>query len=212
MKFVSSEIEKYATDKSSRPSKICRSLEEKTRDIEPMSQMLVGELEASLLGFLIRSKGVKRIVEFGTFTGYSALAMAENLPEDGEVFTIDIEKKNYTEDFWSRSESFSKIKFLQKPGLEALKELDGEFDLVFIDADKVNYKNYLEGMLPRLSKHGVVVLDNVLWSGRVLDDKDTQDESTRAISDVNDWIAGHPELYATMLPIRDGIFLVTKKY
>ncbi|MCP4911857.1 MAG: methyltransferase [Oligoflexia bacterium] len=209
MKFIDERIEKYALDHSSHPSHLCADLEQYTRDNEPMSMMLIGKLEASFLRTLIKLSGAKRVVEFGTYTGYSALAMAEALPQDGEIHTIDIEQKPYTANYWNKSEHSSKINFHLGKGLEKIDEIEGEIDLVFIDADKVNYINYFEKVLPRLSERGMIVFDNVLWSGKVLDDN-PEEESTKALKELNTFLANHDGLTTTMLPIRDGLMLVMK--
>lgn len=212
MKFIDEKIETYALSMCSRPSSVCDSLENHTRQVESMSQMLIGKMEASFLGILIRSMKAKRILEIGTFTGYSALAMAENLPEDGEVHTIDIQKKDYTAHFWDSSIHGKKIRSHIGPGLEVIPNLPGTFDLVFIDADKENYSNYFSLVENRLNPGGLIVVDNVLWSGRVLQsDEDLQgDTSTLAIKRFNQMIEQRSDIFKTLLPIRDGIFLISK--
>ena len=215
MKFINEEIESYAISKSNCPSTFVAALGEETRANVPMAIMLVGEMEGSLLGFLIRALKVERVLEVGTYTGYSALCMAENLPEAGEVITLDIDDEltKLSEKHWSRSPHGLKIKKIIGPALSTIPEIEGEFDLVFIDADKENYLNYLKLVIPRLSKKGIVVVDNVLWSGEVLkndSELEPSDLSTRTIKSLNDYVASSTELYGTMLPIRDGIFLITK--
>lgn len=212
MNFTDKKIETYATNLSSSPSTICSSLEKHTRSTEAMSQMLIGKLEASFFGNLIRSMRARRILEIGTFTGYSALAMAEHLPSDGELHTIDIEKRPYTEQFWKEAKQLNKIHFHQGPGLEIIPKLQGPFDIVFIDADKENYSNYFNLVESKLSPHGLVIVDNVLWSGRVLltDDEIQNESSTKALKKFNEMIHQRPDLHKTMLPIRDGIFLINK--
>ncbi len=210
MNFIDKEIENYCVDKSSWPSSLCQSIQDYTLDQEHWSQMLTGKMEASFLGFLIRAIGATRVLEFGTFTGYSALSMAENLPEHGEIITIDNDSRiqKIAQGFWDKSAHGKKIKPILSNGIEALEKIQGEFDFVFIDADKVNYKNYLSFSLSRLSKKGIVALDNMLWSGRVLTNE--QEKSTQAIKELNDYIASRDDLFKTLLPIRDGIFLVQK--
>lgn len=215
MKFVDENIENYAISKSNRPSQFVIGLGEETRANVPMSMMLVGEMEGSLLGFLVRSLRVKRVLEIGTYTGYSALCMAENLPQDGEVITLDIDDEltPLSKKHWEQSPHGSKINKVIGPALETIPEIQGEFDLVFIDADKQNYLNYLKLVVPRLSERGIVVVDNVLWSGKVLQnssDLDPEDTSTEHIKSLNDYVAASPDLYGTLLPVRDGIFLITK--
>ena len=206
-----SKIHEYCIQKSNRPSKICKELENYTKNNVPYSQMLIGELEASLLSFLLRSIKAKSVLEFGTFTGYSALCMAEHLPDDGLVITLDInpETVEIAKDYWKNSAHGHKIQSILGPALETVKTLERSFDFIFIDADKVNYLDYLKASLKVLSPKGIIAIDNVLWSGKVLDQKG-QDRDTLAIQKINDFISENSDLYGTLLPIRDGIFLVQK--
>jgi caffeoyl-CoA O-methyltransferase len=206
------EVNSYCISKSHRPSPLCKQLEKHTQEHIPYPQMLVGELEASILGFLIRSIQAKKILEFGTFTGYSALAMAENLPEDGEVVTLDInpETTKVAKEYWKQSLNGKKIKSILGPAVETVKNLKQEFDFIFIDADKVNYLSYFKICLEKLSSKGIIAIDNVLWSGQVLKENH-QDENTMAIQEVNNFISKREDLYSTLLPVRDGLFLIQKK-
>jgi len=201
----------YCIKKSNTPSEIADELEHHTIEKVSMSQMLVGKMEASILGFLLRAVGAKRVLEIGTFTGYSALAMAENLPEDGELITLDInpETTEIAKSFWKKSPHGKKITSILGPAVEIIKELEGQFDFIFIDADKENYLNYLNISLNKLTPNGIIAIDNVLWGGSVLNDGE-MDSSTSAIKTINDFIENDRSLYATLLPVRDGIFLVKK--
>ncbi len=216
MNIVDKAIEQYCIEKSNRPSSDCDKIETYTRANVHGAQMLIGKMEASILGFLLRSINAKRVLELGTFTGYSALAMAENLPIDGEVITVDVNDKTVSlaKEFWASSKHGYKIKSMLGEGLKIVPELDGKFDLVFIDADKRNYLPYLEMLLPKLTHQGMIVIDNVLWSGRVLDNAkvDPEDEhrNTKFIRELNNWIAKNNDLYGTLLPVRDGMFLIKK--
>jgi caffeoyl-CoA O-methyltransferase len=216
MQLIDQKIEDYCLSKSTLPSQDCLKIEEHTRANVHGSNMLIGKMEASFLGFLLRSIHAKRVLELGTFTGYSALAMAENLPVDGEVITIDVNQKtvDLAKNFWAESQAGSKIKSIIGSGMEVIPSLSGLFDLVFIDADKRNYLPYLKLVLPLLTENGIVVIDNVLWSGRVLPDgeQDPEEEhrNTKFIREVNDYIALEKNLYGTLMPIRDGMFLVKK--
>ena len=216
MKFVDPKIEKYALEKSTLPGDVPQKLAAFTRAHEQMGQMLIGELEGAFLGFLLRATRAKTVLEVGTFSGYSALAMAENLPSHGTVHTIDIESKEYTERFWKQSAHGHKIVAHRGPALEVIPTIKEPslFDFIFIDADKENYKNYVELGLRRLSPTGAIAVDNVLWSGRVLKSEkelDKDDTSTRAIQQLNNWVATQDNLYSVLLPIRDGILLIHKK-
>lgn len=209
MKFIDEKIENYSISKSTRPSKNAEAIEDFTKKNVPMSQMLTGKMEASVLGFLIRSIKAKKVLEIGTYTGYSALAMAENLPKNGVVYTLDINEETtaLAKSFWAKSPHGKKIKSILGPAKEGLSKIKGKFDFIFIDADKVNYLDYFKISLKMLTKDGIIAVDNVLWSGQVLDPKD---ENTKAICALNDFISSKKSLVKTLLPIRDGIFLVKK--
>ncbi len=220
MQIVDKKIEEYCISKSTLPSTDCDRIEEYTRANVHGAQMLIGKMEASFIGFLLRSIEAKRVLELGTFTGYSALAMAENLPADGEIFTVDINETTVklAIEFWSQSKHGYKITSLLGSGLDIIPTLStssAPFDFVFIDADKRNYIDYLKLTVPLLSPRGMIVIDNVLWDGKVLPDvnldmSEHRDRNTEFIRMVNDYIASEPTLYGTLLPIRDGMFLVKK--
>lgn len=209
MKFIDEKIENYSILKSSRPSKNADVIEDFTKKNVPMSQMLTGKMEASVLGFLIRATNAKKVLEIGTYTGYSALCMAENLPKNGVVYTFDIDEKTtaLAKKFWAKSPHGKKIKSILSPAKEGLLKIKGKFDFIFIDADKVNYLDYFKICLNKLTPNGIIAIDNVLWSGKVLDPKDKE---TKAICALNDYISSKKGFYKTLLPIRDGIFLVKK--
>lgn len=216
MKLIDEQVEKYCIEKSNVPSSLCNDLELYTRENVHGAQMLIGKMEASLLGFFIRSIGAVRILELGTFTGYSALAMAEQLPTNGELITLDINEKTVqlAKSYWEKSPHGTKIKSLLGPGLETLNQVQGKFDLVFIDADKRNYLLYLEKSLELLTDNGMIVIDNVLWGGRVVEapgDSEDEHRNTKFIRELNDTIAKREDLYGTLLPLRDGMFLIKKK-
>lgn len=208
--FINHELSQYAVNHSTRPSQYCKDLQNYTLENVELSQMLIGEMEASFLGFLIRSLGVRNILEIGTYTGYSALAMAEQLPENGKLLTLDVNSRTakIAQDFWAKSPDGHKIQQILGPGLESMDSVEkGSIDLIFIDADKNNYINYLKKGVDLLSPKGIIVLDNTLWSGRVLEENPLE-EQTRSIKEVNDYIAKDPSLYSCLLPIRDGMLLV----
>ena len=212
MNIVNPEIEKYAADHSTKLEDIFDKLAAKTHASESLPQMLVGPLEGSFLAFMTKAIGAKRVLEIGTFTGYSAMIFAKSLPNDGEVHTLDLEEKSYTREFWKEAGVEHKIHLHLGDAAQTLGQLKGEFDLIFIDADKVNYQTYLNEGLKRLSRQGIIILDNVLWSGKVLSkNMDREDDSTQALSKLNEWIRGNPQLDGVLLPIRDGIFLVRPK-
>lgn len=211
MNITPSDIEEYCISHSSIPGALNKELYDYTKMNVHGSQMLIGEMEASVLSFLISLGKVKTVVEFGTYTGYSALAMAEALPEDGKVWTIDINKETTTlaRSFWEKSPHGKKIEQILKPGLEAMKDLTGKYDLIFIDADKSNYSHYLDWALEHLSDSGLIVVDNTLWSGRVLNSDG--DKQTEAIIAHNTKARHLSEYQKVLLPIRDGMYLLKKK-
>jgi caffeoyl-CoA O-methyltransferase len=218
MQLVDKKIEDYCIAKSNLPSGDCNRIEDYTRANVHGSQMLIGKMEASFLGFLLRTVDAKRVLELGTFTGYSALAMAENLPPEGEVITVDINEETVAlaKNFWKQSAHGHKIKSMIGSGLDIIPKLKAPFDFVFIDADKKNYIDYLKLTVPMLSHRGMIVIDNTLWSGRVVPGSENAghklvDSNTEFIRLVNDYIEKEPTLYGTLLPIRDGMFLVRKK-
>jgi caffeoyl-CoA O-methyltransferase len=217
MQLIDKLIEDYCVSKSNIPSQDCEEIEIYTRANIHGSNMLIGKMEASFLGFLLRSIGAKRVLELGTYTGYSALTMAENLSDDGQIITVDINQETVklAKEFWQKSKHGNKIQSVLGSALEVIPTLSGEFDLVFIDADKRHYIDYLKLTLPMLSTNGMIVIDNVLWSGRVVYDSETSgsqlhDRNTEFIKAVNDYVATDKNLYGTLLPIRDGMFLIRK--
>ena len=171
--------------------------------------MEVGHLEGAFLRMLVRLLRAKRILELGTFTGYSSLVMAEGLPDDGELITCDIdpETTQIAKRYWKRSPHGKKIVFKLGPALETLKTIEGPFDMVFIDADKLNYINYWELCITKIRSGGLLVVDNVLWSGSVLK---PEDETDRAIADFNKHVYNDKRVEVVMLPIRDGVTIAWK--
>jgi len=218
MQITDKKVEEYCISKSNLPSKDCLAIEEYTRANVHGAGMLIGKMEASFIGFLLKSIKAKRILELGTFTGYSALTMAEHIPADGEIITVDINQETVklAKEFWAKSEHGYKIKSVLGSGLDIIPTLTGKFDFVFIDADKRNYIDYLKLTVPMLSPNGMIVIDNVLWGGAVLPDvvldlTQHRDRNTEFIRLVNDYVAASDDLYGTLMPIRDGMFLIQKK-
>jgi len=208
---TSPEIEQYCIESSSRESAVRSEIADYTRQNHPKAQMLIGPLEASFLQILIRAMGAMNVLEIGCFTGYSALAMAEALPSGGKLTTLDVadDTTEIARSFWKKSPDGHKITAIVGPALESMADLSGPFDFVFIDADKATILEYVQRALARLAPKGVIAVDNTLWSGRVMDLED-QSESTRALRKLNAWAAEQPELKTSLLPVRDGILLITR--
>lgn len=208
--MVAEEIELYAEAHTTNPGALVEELAAATQAATTSHQMMSGRTVGGLLQTLIHVGGVRRVLEIGTFTGYSALCMAAALPEDGELITCDVdpEMTSIARRFWKRSPHGKKINLILGPALDTIKTLKGKFDLIFIDADKPNYPAYYRSAIKLLGPRGVVAIDNVLWGGRVLS---PDDESGRAIAALNDLIAGDRTVEHVLLTVRDGVLLVRKK-
>lgn len=205
-------IEEYCLRHTTARGPLLQKLEAYTRRHCTDSQMLIGPYEGALLATLVRLTGARRVLEIGAFTGYSALCMAEALPAEGELLTCDINPKTsaIAQSFFDRSPHARKIRLKLGPALETLASLPGsaKFDFVFLDADKENYVNYYEAVLPRLRPGGLIVADNVLWSGRVLAPKKKSD---RALVTFNTHVRRDARVECVMLPVRDGVSLIRKR-
>ena len=203
-------IDEYAQSKTQATSPLLDELQRETYEKMQWPQMLTGRIEGSLLKILIGITGAKSVLEIGMFTGYSALTMAEALPADGHIVTMELnpETIKFASKYFAKSEHGKKIEIKEGPAMESLKKLHGPFDLVFIDADKENYLNYYETVLPMVRTGGVIVIDNVLWSGKVLN---PSDESDHAICALNDRVSKDERVDRVLLTVRDGIFLIRKR-
>ena len=205
-------IEAYCLRHTSASDQLLRELENYTSRHCADAQMLIGPHEGALLAMLVRLTGARRILEIGTFTGYSALCMAGALPAKGKLTTCEIkpEHADIARSFFTRSPHGHKIKIYLSHALETLAGLpaSARFDFVFLDADKENYVNYYEAVLPRLRRGGLIVADNVLWSGRVLAPKKKSD---RAVVAFNKHVRRDARVECVMLPVRDGVSLIRKR-
>ena len=208
--LVAPEIETYAAKHSTPESSIFTDLVKITHEKTDLPQMQVGRLEGALLRVLVRLTGAKRVLEIGTFTGYSALAMAEGLPEEGRLITLDIDEKTnaIAQEAWDKSPHGKKIEARLGPAAATIESLDGSFDMAFIDADKANYTRYWDLVVPKIRTGGLIAVDNVLWSGRVLN---PSDESDKAIVAFNTHAASDARVDCAMLTVRDGVLLAVKK-
>ena len=210
--LVSEKIEDYAAAHSVAESDVCRTIREETYRTQDCPQMVVGPLEGAFLKVMALAVGAQRVLEIGTFTGYSALAMAEALPDEGTVLTCEIDPDSaaFARGFWNKSPHGRKIEVRVGPALDTLGTLTGTYDLIFIDADKANYVNYYRRAKDLLSPTGVILIDNVLWSGRVVQAK-SRDESTKAIQELNRVVSSDPRVTAVLLTLRDGVFVIKPK-
>jgi len=210
MFIVHPTLEAYATRHSRPESALFKQLARTTHAKTALPQMQVGHLEGSFLRLLVKLSRAKRILEIGTFTGYSALAMAEGLPDGGHLITCDIdpESTRIAQAYWQRSPHGRKIELRLGPAIETIRRLKGLFDLVFIDADKENYVRYWQLCVPKVCHGGLLLADNVLWGGRVLHPTDRSDH---AIVAFNRRVATDRRVDVVMLPLRDGLTLAYKK-
>ncbi|TML58351.1 MAG: methyltransferase domain-containing protein [Actinobacteria bacterium] len=207
--IVDPRVETYAEEHTTPDGELFDRLAAETREKTTAPQMMVGRLEGRFLGVLVSSLRAQRVLELGTFTGYSSISMALALPLGGRVVSCDVNEETtaIARRYAEEAGVADRIEYRLGPGLETIAQLDGTFDLVFIDADKPNYINYYEATLPLLADGGLIVVDNTLWSGRVVDEDD-QDESTRAIRALNDHVAKDPRVENVLLTVRDGMNLV----
>jgi predicted O-methyltransferase YrrM len=210
--IVDDRVEQYAEDHSTPVEPLFERLAAETREKSEIPQMMVGPLEGRFLEFLVRLSGAANVLELGTFTGWSSISMAKGLPPGGRVTTCDVnqETTEIARRYAEEAGVADRIDYRLGPALEAIAELDGPFDLVFIDADKVNYVNYYEAVLPKLADDGFIIADNVLWSGRVAD-QSNEDENTTAIRAFNDHVMADDRVVCVMLTVRDGMTLIRKK-
>ncbi|MSP06965.1 MAG: methyltransferase domain-containing protein [Candidatus Fonsibacter sp.] len=176
--------------------------------------MQISPDQGALLQFIIKSSNIQNCLEIGTFTGYSALTMALALPENGSIVSLDIDKKNtdIAKKYWSKHSVSKKIDFILAPALETMEEFinqDKIFDLIFIDADKKNYKNYFLKSVELLEKDGIIIVDNTLWKGKVVD-QNIIDEQTNSIREFNKFVKDFKGTENMILPIADGMTICRK--
>jgi caffeoyl-CoA O-methyltransferase len=209
-RFIDAAVEQFAHDHTEPETDLYVRLREETYRAMQSPQMQVDVIEGRFLQMLVRLSSAKRILELGMFTGYSALMMAEALPDNGHLITCEIDPKAeaIARRYFAESPHGDKITIRMGPALDTIKTLADPLDLVFIDADKLNYSNYYEACLPLLKSGGLVVADNVLWSGKVVDPKDADD---RAIVAFNRLVQSDSRVENVCLTVRDGMMLARKR-
>jgi len=210
--LVPEPIERYAEQHTTTPEPLLAELAQETQETLECPQMLTGTVEGRFLELLVYASGARRVLELGTYSGYSALSMSAGLAPDGRIDTCELDENRaaVARRYIERSPHADHIQIHLGPALETIGRLQGDFDFVFIDADKPNYVNYYEATLPRLSERGFIAADNTLWSGRVLDGKD-DDEGTQAIRAFNEHVESDPRVTSVMLTVRDGVTLIRPK-
>jgi caffeoyl-CoA O-methyltransferase len=213
-RFIDAAIEEYSADHSTGPDFHQSALQALTRERTGRAAgMQIGDDQAVLMEMIVRAMGAKRAVEVGTFTGYSALAIARGLGPDGRLLCCDVSEEwtSIARNAWEEAGVSGRIELRIRPGLETLRALEPveQFDFAFIDADKENYPSYYDEIVPRLRRGGLLLLDNMLQGGRVIDPSAT-DESVIAIRSMNDTIKQDPRVVVVLVPIGDGVSVVQK--
>jgi caffeoyl-CoA O-methyltransferase len=212
MEFIDDKIMDYCLEHTSQESELLYKINRETNIEVLHPRMLSGNLQGRFLSFVSKLVRPKRILELGTYTGYSALCMAEGLAPEGELITIDKnpELESRARRYFEESSFRAQIKMKVGEALSVLEEIDLDFDLVFIDADKANYLNYLKKIESHLKSGAVLIADNVLWSGKVVETLDPKDKDTKALLAFNVYVQESPLFENMLLPIRDGLMVVRK--
>jgi caffeoyl-CoA O-methyltransferase len=207
MHFISQELENYIEQHSEKEPELLAALNKETYQKILLPRMLSGHFQGRVLSMLSKLIRPENILEIGTYTGYSALCLCEGMQENGLLHTIDIkeelidfQRKHFDKSPWGKQ-------IVQHLGeaLDIIPTLDLKFDLVFIDADKENYINYFELIIPKMNKGGIILSDNVLWSGKVLEPMQSNDLSTKVLLEYNQLLKNDPRVETVLLPIRDGL-------
>ena len=210
MDMVDPRIEKYAEAMTTPHTALLAELAEETRATLTAPQMLTGPVECRFLQTLVWATSARRVLELGTYSGYSSISMAAALPEGGEIHTCELQEEHaaVAGRYIERAGYSDRITVHVGPAGETIERLDGPWDLVFIDADKPGYLGYYEAVVPKLAQRGLIVADNTLQSGRVLDPGDN--ESARAIVEFNERVRSDERMTAVLLTVRDGVTLIRR--
>ena len=213
MEFIDEKIEEYALAFSQQESEVLKKLNRDTHAKVMMPRMLSGHMQGNLLSMLSKMIQPKQILEIGTYTGYSGICLAQGLKSDGRLHTIDIneELEKMVRSFFDEAGLKEKINYYIGNALTIIPTINETFDIVFIDADKKNYAAYYDLVFDKISSGGYIIADNVLWSGKVLDDINKMDADTKAIHDYNRKIHEDDRVEHMLLPVRDGLMIARKK-
>ena len=210
MEFIPTSIQKYSEDHTSPENDLLKAINRDTNARVMMPRMLSGHMQGRILSMVSKMIAPTTILEIGTYTGYSAICLAEGLKQGGKIFTIDIneELEGRVRDYFTRSPFANSIDYRIGNALDIIPRLNARFDLVFIDADKENYAHYYDLVINNVPLGGYILADNVLWSGKVLDEK--PDKDTRAIKEFNLKVQNDKRVENVLLPVRDGIMVMRK--
>ena len=213
MDFIDKNLQSYVESHSDSETELLEEINRYTNLNVINPRMLSGHLQGRILSFISKIKQPKNILEIGTYTGYSALCLAEGLDKGGKLITIDRDKTLHDKvyDFFKRSEYSKNIEQIIGEAIHLIPEIDLKFDLVFIDADKKNYKNYFDQVIDKLNIGGIVIVDNVLWKGKVTDlSKNQNDKIAVYMNDFNEYIKNNSKVSKLILPVRDGLTFIIK--
>ena len=213
MDFLDPKIEQYTLQHCEPESELLYELNRQTHLQILQPRMLSGHLQGRILSSYSKALSPNNVLEIGTYTGYSALCMAEGLKKNGTIHTIDINEEltSFTQSFLNKSKFNNQIKLHVGNALDLIPTLKLEWDLVFIDADKENYSNYFDLVIDRVRSGGWIIADNVLWSGKVLKPADRNDQETAALKAFNQKVHQDPRVTNLLLPVRDGMMILIKK-
>ncbi len=212
MNIISESILEYSLENSSEESELLKKLRKETNQKILHPRMLSGKLQGRLLSLISKLIKPKEILEIGTYTGYGTLCLSEGLDPNGTIHTIEINEEliDFQNIYFNQSDKKKQIKQHLGSALSIIEKLKGPFDIVFLDADKSNYINYLKLITPKVKKGGLLITDNVLWSGKILDKTNNGDIDTQTIKKFNSLIKNHESFETILLPIRDGLSLSRK--
>ena len=213
MHFLPQAIDDYVVAHSAKEPELLQQLNRETNQKVLQPRMLSGHYQGRILSMLSKLVNPKNILEIGTYTGYSALCLAEGMKRDGVLHTIDINEELFDlqKKYFEASDYKEHIKQHLGDAIEIIPTLHENFDLVFIDADKPNYPKYFELIMEKLNSGGIIISDNVLWSGKVVEPVKEDDESTKALLEYNRLLAEDERLETVMLPVRDGLTISRRK-
>lgn len=213
MEILSDELEKYISQHTTVEPEILARLRKETYQKTTQPQMLSGGYQGRLLSLISKMIRPKNILEIGTFTGYATLCLAEGLQKDGKIITIDRNEElaYLPKKYFQESEFSNQIEMKIGNALDILEDLEENFDLVFIDADKSNYINYYNKIIDKMNSGGVILADNVLWYGKVMEETKANDKDTSILKEFNEMLVSDSRIEVVLLPVRDGISLIRKK-
>lgn len=213
MEFIDIALSEYCESHTKQESDLLKQLNRETHLKVSQPRMLSGHLQGRFLSFISKLVQPKLILEIGTYTGYSALCLAEGLLKEGKLITIDPneETNHFARQYFNQSNCSKQIEIIEGQALDIIPTLENNIDLVFIDADKKNYLNYYKSVIDKVKNSGLIIADNVLWSGKVITDAIENDRETKAIHEFNNFTSNDERVESLLLPVRDGLMILRKK-